>query len=51
MLMDCVHYVSSCILAGKKHIVLRSPRKLLTALAFLPGVGLSYYIRHRALAG
>lgn len=51
LLMDCVHYVSSCILAGKKHIVLRSPRKLLTALAFLPGVGLSYYIRHRALAG
>lgn len=53
LLMDCVHYVSSCILAGKKHIVLRSPRKLLTALTFLPGVGLAWMTRRKggALGG
>lgn len=48
MLVDCVHYVSSSILAGDRHFLRHSPRKGMTAAAVLPGVLLSLYIRKKA---
>lgn len=43
----CMHYVSSCIFAGNKNIIKNSPAKLLTAVAFLPGIALNIYIRFK----
>lgn len=40
-----MHYVSSCIFAGKKHILKESPAKGMTILALLPGIALNLYIR------
>lgn len=45
---QCVHYVSSSILARDRHFLKTSPRKLLTFLAILPGAMLSLYIKHKA---
>ncbi len=44
LLMDCVHYVSSSLLAGNRHFIRESPRKELTCLCLLPGWCLSKYI-------
>ena len=44
MIIDCIHYVSSCIIAKDKRMIKDSPQKLLTIL-FLPfGVLLTCYI-------
>ena len=43
--MDCVHYVSSCILAGNKHFIMESPKKGMTVLAIAPGVMLALFIK------
>lgn len=32
LIVDCIHYCSSCQIAGEKHYIRKSPRKLLTAL-------------------
>lgn len=45
---QCVHYVSSSVLAGDGHFLKKSPRKLLTVLAILPGLALTPYIKHKA---
>ena len=47
LLMDCVHYVSSSLLAGNTHFVRESPRKGLTVLSLLPGWCLSKYILNK----
>ena len=41
------HYVSSCILAHKKHFVADSPRKCSTVLSLAPGFLLSRYIKYK----
>ena len=47
--IDCVHYVSSSILAGNRHFLLESPRKGMTLLAFIPGIILASYIRKKTI--
>lgn len=45
--MDCIHYVSSCIIAKNKHFIAESPRKLMTVLAIPFGFGLTMYIKYK----
>ncbi len=46
---QCIHYVSSCIIAKKySDIVSKSPKKAMTILAIPFGVLLSFYIRLKA---
>lgn len=45
--VDCVHYVSSSILAGNRHFVRESPKKLMTICAIPFGVALTWHLRHR----
>lgn len=42
---QCIHYISSCILAKQKNVIISSPKKLLTLLAIPFGVILSFYIK------
>lgn len=48
MVIDCIHYVSSSILAGNKHFVAQSPKKLLTLLCIVPGWVLSLLVKKKA---
>ena len=43
--IDCIHYVSSSIIAGNRHFISESPKKLLTLLAIPFGVLLTAYIK------
>ena len=43
--IDCIHYVSSSIIAGNRHFISESPKKLLTILAIPFGVLLTAYIK------
>lgn len=45
LFIDCIHYVSSCIFSGEKHIFRTSPKKAWTALALPFGCLLNLYIR------
>lgn len=45
--IDCIHYVSSSIIAGNSHFVRESPKKLLTVLALPFGVALTVYIKRK----
>ncbi len=48
LLIDCVHYVSSSIIAGDKRFVAESPRKLLTLLCTPLGLALSQVTKRKA---
>lgn len=48
MFIDCVHYVSSSILAGDRQFLKHSPKKVMTVAAILPGTLLSCYVRKKA---
>lgn len=48
LIMDCIHYCSSCQIAGDKHYIQESPRKILTILCTLPGWMLTAIIRKKA---
>lgn len=48
MLVDCIHYVSSSLIAGNRHFVSESPRKLLTVLCIIPGMMLSWITKKKA---
>lgn len=49
MFKQCIHYVSSCILAKRyRDIYNQSPKKIMTILALPFGVVLSFYIRWKA---
>lgn len=48
LVINCIHYCSSSIIAGKKHFVRESPRKLLTVLCTPAGWALTKYIQKRA---
>jgi glycosyltransferase involved in cell wall biosynthesis len=43
--IDCIHYVSSSIIAGNRHFISESPKKLLTLLAIPFGTLLTAYIK------
>lgn len=42
--VDCVHYVSSSLLAGNRHFLRESPKKMLTILGIPGGILLTWYI-------
>lgn len=46
--VDCIHYVSESILAGDKHFVSKSPRRIRTALTVPFGIMLSIYTKQKA---
>lgn len=48
LVIDCIHYVSSCLIAGNRNMIAESPRKALTILCFLPGWMLSKVAKKRA---
>lgn len=48
LVMDTIHYVSSCVLAKNRKYLQESPRKLLTVLCTPLGWLLSLYIRQKA---
>lgn len=45
--MSCIHYVCSCIISKDKKFYKNSNQKLLTLLAFVPGVLLFFYLKHK----
>lgn len=48
LVMDCVHYVSSSLIAGNKRFITESPKKVLTILCIAPGWILCRYTRRKA---
>lgn len=46
--IDCIHYVSSSILSSNKHFITESPKRLMTILAIIPGILLTWYIKMKA---
>lgn len=46
-MVDCVHYVSSCLLAKEQYFIRNSPRKLLTVIAIPFGFCLMLYVKHK----
>lgn len=48
LFVDCIHYCSSCHIAGNKNYISESPRKLLTMMCTPAGWALSAYIKRRA---
>ena len=50
LLVDCMHYVSSSLIAGNRRFIQESPRKALTVLMIPAGLALTQYIRCKAKA-
>ena len=50
MIVDCIHYCSSSILAGNRHFVQESPRRLLTVLCTPAGLFLAKTTKKKAQA-
>ena len=48
LIVDCIHYCSSSIIAKNRSYINESPRKILTVLSTIPGWLLSYYTRYKA---
>lgn len=48
LVVDCIHYCSSSIIAGNKRFIRESPRKALTLLCAPLGAALSVYVRRKA---
>lgn len=48
LIVDCIHYCSSSFLAGNRHFIAESPRKLLTLVCAVPGFLLTMIIRKKA---
>lgn len=48
LVIDCIHYCSSSILAHNKNYIKESPRKLLTVLCTPAGLLLTWYIQKKA---
>lgn len=47
LIIDCIHYVSSSMLAGNKSFILESPKKLLTVLCIPAGMLLTVMVRRK----
>ena len=50
LLVDCMHYASSSLIAGNRRFIQESPRKALTVLMVPAGLALTQYIRCKAKA-
>ena len=50
LLVDCIHYVADSLLAGDRHFVKHSPRKLMTLAALPAGIALRYIIEKKGKA-
>ena len=48
LVIDCIHYVSSSLIAGNKWFISESPRKVLTLLCVPFGVALTMYVKNKA---
>lgn len=48
LFVDCIHYVSSSILADNKKFLVESPEKILTLLAIPFGVALTFQVKRKA---
>ena len=48
LVIDCIHYCSSSIIAKNKNFIKESPQKTLAVLCAIPGWLLSYYTRYKA---
>ena len=48
MVVDCIHYVAESIIAGEKHFVRESPRKVLTILCTIPSLALVAITKKKA---
>lgn len=48
LVVDCIHYISGCLIAKNKKIVEESPRKILTVFAFPAGWLLSIIVKNKA---
>lgn len=48
LLINCIHYCSSSIIAKNKHFIMESPRKFLTILCIPAGVLLTIYVKKKA---
>lgn len=48
MVIDCIHYVSSSILAKDSRFFVKSPKKLLTMICVIPGWVLSNVVKQKA---
>ena len=48
LVIDCVHYVSSSIIAGNKRYIAESPRKMLTIICTVPGLIFTILIKRKA---
>lgn len=48
MVMDCIHYCSSSIIARNSHYIVESPKKLLTLLCTPCGFGLYIITKHKS---
>ena len=48
LLVDCIHYVAECLIAGEKHFIRQSPQKFMTILAMPFGLILKQYIKRKA---
>lgn len=46
--IDCIHYVSSSIIAGNKKFIMESPKRFMTVLAIPFGCCLTMYIKKKA---
>ena len=51
LVMDCIHYCSSSLMAGNRHFIQQSPRKGLTILCTPFGWLFAKYVRYRAGKG
>lgn len=47
MVVDCIHYVSSSLLAKNNKFIKESPKKILTVLSLPAGFMLTQYIKHK----
>ena len=47
LVVDCIHYVAESLIAGEKHFIRESPRKVLTLAAAPVGVALAVHIQHK----
>ena len=50
LLIDCMHYVSSSLIAGNRRFIQESPRRLLTVVMIPFGVLWTIYVKHKARA-
>ncbi len=48
LVVDCIHYVADSIIAGDRHFVRESPKKVLTVLCLLPGLLLTFVVKKKA---